>query len=356
MKLWQLSERGSTIERDGQTQMRAGIRDIAVALPDRVVTNSELNEEHPDWNFGLLAEKAGVCERRIAANGETALDLAERACRKLFSTHPILNSELDILIFCTQTSDHLLPPNSCILHGRLGLSESVATFDLSHACSGYIYALAQAQAFIRSTIARNVVVVNADTYSKLIHPADRSTRALFGDGAAATWLSASDRQEGIIDVVCRTAGIHYDKFIVRAGGCRLPRSAETAVEITDESGNVRTAEHVSMSGREILAFVNSKIPRHVEEVLARNQLSRDEIDFYVFHQASAMVLDSLTRLLRLPKDKVVRDLSNVGNTVSASIPIAIHHAWTRERWPGGTLALMCGFGVGLSWGSALVRF
>jgi 3-oxoacyl-[acyl-carrier-protein] synthase III len=336
--------------------MRTLLRDVASALPDRVVTNRQLQTEHPDWNFAMLVEKAGVQERHIARDDETALDLGERACRDLFARWPALADNLDVLIFCTQTPDHVLPPNSCILHGRLGLAEHVTAFDLNHACSGYIYAIAQAQAFILARMAKNVLIVNADTYSKLIHSNDRSARALFGDGAAATWIEAGDESIGIVDVVCRTAGAHYDKFIVPAGGCRHARSNTTCLESTDDSGNVRTLEHIHMSGRDILAFVTSKIPKHVDEVLNRNQLSREQIDLYIFHQASAMVLDSLSRLLRLPEEKVYRNLSRIGNTVSASIPLALADARVSGQLKSPATVLLCGFGVGLSWGSAVVRF
>lgn len=336
--------------------MRAVIRDIAAALPEHVVTNARLHAEHPDWNFAALAEKAGVSERRIAAEDETALDLGQRACRALLAANPALGESVDLLIFCTQTPDHVLPPNSCVLHQRLGLAEHVAAFDLSHACSGFIYALSQARAHIAAGLARNVLIVNADTYSKLIHSADRSSRALFGDGAAATWVQASELPKGITDVVCGTAGAGYDKFIVPAGGFRRPRCGTTCVEKTDESGNVRTAENIYMSGREILAFVNRKIPQHVDDVLSRNQLKRDDIDLYVFHQASAMVLDSLTRLLQLPPAKVFRNMDKIGNTVSASIPLALAEARAAGRLNSPATVLLCGFGAGYSWGSAIVRF
>lgn len=336
--------------------MRAIIRDITSALPEQVVTNAQLHAEHPEWNFAALAEKVGVKQRRIAADDETSLDFGERACRVLLDRHSGLLDLVDILIFCTQTPDHVLPPNSCLLHQRLGLVERVAAFDLAHACSGFIYAISQARAYIAAGMARNVLIVNADTYSKLIHPDDRSARALFGDGATATWIEATEDARGIVDVVCCTAGSLFDKFIVPAGGCRCPRSKATGEEFTDASGNVRTAEHIHMSGRDILAFVNKRIPQHIDEVLARNQITREDIDLYVFHQASAMVLDSLTRLLRLPQSKVFRNLDQIGNTVSASIPLALAEARAGGRLASPATVLLCGFGAGFSWGTAIVRF
>jgi 3-oxoacyl-[acyl-carrier-protein] synthase-3 len=336
--------------------MRAAIRDIASALPEQVVGNARLHAEHPAWNFAALADKSGVEQRHIAAADQTSLDLGEQACCELFAQHPELADRIDLLIFCTQTPDHVLPPNSCLLHHRLGLAERVAAFDLSHACSGFVYALSVAHAHIAAGMARHVLIVNADTYSKLIHSGDRSARALFGDGATATWVEATGQDRGVVDVECGTAGALFDKFLVPAGGCRLPRSQATAVELADASGNVRTAEHIHMSGRDILAFVNRKIPAHVDAILARNQLTHDDIDVFVFHQASAMVLDSLTRALRLPPAKEFRNLDRVGNLVSASIPLALAEIRAAGRLAPPATALLCGFGAGVSWGTAIVRF
>lgn len=335
----------------------ASIRTIATAFPLAVLENDALLEGATGLYGDLVTRRTGVSQRHIAAEGETALDLGEAACRKLFAEQPDLPSQIDTLIFCTQSPDYVLPPNSCLLHGRLELAESVTAFDLPHACSGYIYALKLAQSLIVSGAAENILLVTADTYTKYLHPQDRSTRLLFGDAGAATWIAPASAERGIRDVVCGTAGQHFETFLIPAGGCRQPVSdALRQQEVRDTTGNVRTPAHIHMAGREVLSFVADRIPPHIREVLAKNQCSLADIDWFVFHQASNVVLDTLISLLDLDPAKVLRHLETVGNTVSASIPITLQHARQNDLIHPGQLVLLCGFGVGLSWGSALVRW
>lgn len=335
---------------------RARIVSLAAALPQNCVTNAALATQQPGWNFELLAAKAGVEQRHVARDDETALDLAEAACRILLNEVPERAAALDVLISCTQSPDHILPSNSCRLHGRLQLPQRVATFDLSHACSGYVYSLQLAQAFIRSQMARKILIVTAETYSKFIHPSDRSARSLFGDGAAATWLEATDDAHGVLDVQCGTDGSGFEHFYIPAGGARCPSSTVTRQETTDASGNVRSDEQIHMAGREILSFVSTVVPRQIRELLDQNRVTPDDVDLFVFHQASAMALDVITRELRLSPEKVFRNLAKVGNTVSASIPLALLDAQRAGLLTEGKLVVLCGFGAGLSWGSALLRW
>lgn len=336
---------------------RAQLRDIAIALPDQVVTNDDLLAVIPPDKRAVMVRHTGVFKRHISQTGETALDLGEKACRSLFNKHPDLPDRVDALIFCTQSPDYLLPSNACVLHGRLGLADTVAAFDLPHACSAYIYAISLVQALIVSGAKDHILVVTADTYSKYIHPQDRSTRLIFGDGAAATWFAAGDSNRSVTDVVCGTDGRYFDKFWVPAGGCREPlNDALRQCETRDSSGNVRSRADIHMAGRDMFSFVSSRIPPHVRAVLARNGLTVDSIDRFVFHQASGVILDSLTQLLGADPARVIRHLDDVGNTVSASIPMALHAALDDGRIRAGQLVLLCGFGAGLSWGSALLKW
>jgi len=336
------------------TGARTAIEAIAVALPDRVLSNDDLKKEHPDWGFERLEQRTGVFARHIAAEGETALDFALRACQQLEAEGRLRPDEINALIFCTQSPDYVMPPNSCILHGKLGLPAGVMAFDITLACSGYIYGLQLADSLIRSGSARRVLLATADTYSRYIHSGDRATRCLFGDGGAVSVLSASPDGRGIRDIRCGTAGRQHEKFIIPAGGMRVARSAETARETADLSGNVRSAEHIRMDGIGVLSFFNATVPCSVKEILAANQLSLADVDLFVFHQASQIVLDSLRGALAIPQEKMVYDLAEVGNLVSASIPVALQHAFERGQAKHGQLALLCGFGVGLSWATALV--
>jgi 3-oxoacyl-[acyl-carrier-protein] synthase-3 len=330
------------------------IEAIAHSLPATVLTNQQLHAEYPNWDFGRLEKRAGVLSRRIARDDETALDFAYRACQELEGRGELRAQEIDALIFCTQSPDHIMPPNACILHGKLGLKPEALAFDITLACSGFVYGLQLADSFLKSGAASRVLLATADTYTRFIHPGDRATRCLFGDGGAVTILTHAD-SGGIRDILCRTAGKQYEKFIIPAGGMRVPCSAATRTEAVDPSGNVRTAEHIKMDGLGVLSFFNNAVPCAVKDILRRNQLSLADVDVFVFHQASQIALDSLRSALGIPVEKMVYDLAEVGNLVAASIPVALHRALERGQARPGQLALLCGFGVGLSWGAALVE-
>jgi 3-oxoacyl-[acyl-carrier-protein] synthase-3 len=336
---------------------RVEIADIAYRLPDRVVTNTELAEAHPDWDMGRVASRAGVLTRHIAADGETALDLGAAASKALLARHPGLIERLDGLIFCTQTPDYVMPPNACLLHEQLGLRDEVLAMDTNLACSGFVYALAVAEGLISAGTCHDLLIVTADTYSRLTNAGDRAVRTLFGDAGAATWVHASgDGQRGVLDLQCATSGKGYQSFYVPAGGFRTPSSAATSREETDRSGNVRTAEDIHMDGLGVLSFVQSKVPGQVRDLLSRNGVTTEDLDLVVFHQASKMALETLTRSLGLDARIVFQNLGSVGNTVSASIPISLAQGAEEGRTPAGSLVLLSSFGVGLSWASALVRF
>jgi 3-oxoacyl-[acyl-carrier-protein] synthase-3 len=335
--------------------MRVKIKDIDYYLPERLVTNEELQRENPNWDMSSIEERVGVLRRHIAGDDETALDLSVQACKKLFSRSEDAKEQIDAIIFCTQSNDYILPPNSCILHKILDLGEDVFAFDFNHACSGYPYGLALSQGLICSGIAKNILLVNADTYSKYISKQDRSVRVLFGDGAAVSWIVVSDSKQGIIDIQCSTYGNFYDKFIIPAGGCRMQKCKETAIPRTDDSGNIRTLENIRMDGMGVLSFVNSKIPKQIKQILHQNGLAINDIDLFIFHQASKLALDKLTHLLAIKPEKVYQNLEDVGNTVSASIPIALKNALDNGRLSTGDKVLLSGFGVGFSWGTAIIE-
>ena len=335
--------------------MRIKIEAIEYYLPAKIISNDDLKAENPSWDINLLESRLGVAKRHIADDNETALDLALQACKKLFAKSKDIKNQIDSIIFCTESPDYILPPNSCILHKMLDLSDDVFAFDFNLACSGYIYGLALAQGLICSGNAKNILLINADTYSKYINKQDRSTRMLFGDGAAVSLITASNSTQGLIDIQCSTSGKDYDKFIIPAGGCRKPKSVETSLPVVNESGNVRMLENIHMDGMGILVFVNSKVPLQLLSLLERNGLTIDQIDLFAFHQASKMTLDSIERLLKIKPGKVFRNLKEIGNTVSASIPILLKDAIDKGRVSTGDKVVLSGFGVGLSWGAAIVE-
>jgi 3-oxoacyl-[acyl-carrier-protein] synthase-3 len=335
--------------------MRIKISDIAYYLPEKLVSNDDFHKENSHWDMSRVESKVGVASRYIAGESETALDIAHAACLKLFDDHPGLEEKVDALIFCTQSNDYIMPPNACVLHGRLGLSEKVIAFDFNLACSGFVYGLSMAQGFILSGQAANVLLVTADTYSKYINRLDRSVRVLFGDGGAVTWLTPSDTTQGMHSITCATAGAYYDKFMISAGGCRMPKSPETAITTEDNSGNIRCLENIHMDGIGVLSFINAKVPIQIKEVLAENSLSVDDIRLFLFHQASKMTLDSLTKLLKLGPEQIYQNLNRVGNLVSASIPVLLKGALEEGLLKEGDLVIISGFGVGLSWATALYK-
>lgn len=335
--------------------MSGVIRHISFALPSQVLPNDDLAQENPSWDMATVADRAGVSSRHIAAADETAFDLSVQACESLIAESDLELSSIDAIVYCTQSPDYVMPGNAHLLHRHLGLSDRVLAFDYSLACSGYIYGLAFADSFITSGLASEILLVTADTYSKRIHPKDRSARVLFGDGAAASYVSGSGDGPSIVAVELGSHGGDYEKFYVPAGGLRTPSSVETKLETTDRHGNVRTPESIHMDGLGVWAWVNSTVPGHVGAFLARQSLSPADVDLYVFHQASKMTLDSVAKTLELPPEKMYVQMSEVGNLVSSSIPVALRMALDEGRARPGNRVLLCGFGVGFSYGSALVQ-
>jgi 3-oxoacyl-[acyl-carrier-protein] synthase III len=332
----------------------ASIAGIDYVLPARRINNDELARRHPQWQMPQVAIQTGVQSRGWSEAGETALDLAELACRKLAGRSGVDLAKTDALLFCTQSPDYVMPPNACLLQHRLGMPRTIAALDYTLACSGFIYGLYLAKGLVESGLAEHVLLVTAETYSKWIHPDDRGPMTLFGDGAAATLVAAGEG--GIGRFALATDGEGASAFVVPAGGARLPRSLETALPTTDHNGNIRTAENLYMDGQAVLDFVKKEIPALVRRLLDQDGLTLDDLDMVIFHQASQVTLDFLFRALRVPPTKQFTNIAIVGNTVSASIPIALRDAELQGRLKPGMRVLVVGFGVGLSWGGCIVRW
>ena len=332
------------------------IQDIQYYLPNDSIDNEYLGSKNPSWDMNVLYNKTGVSTRYYAKDDETALDLSVKACEELFKNKPEIRDLIDGLIFCTQSNDYIMPPNSSILHGVLNLSEDVFAYDFNLACSGFVYGLSMAHGLINGGIAKNILLINADTYSKYINKKDRSTKVLFGDAASVSYLKESSNKKGIIGFRSSTSGKNYKKFIIPAGGCRIPKSKDTGSIVTDKSGNVRSSENIHMDGMGIFAFVNSKVPKQINSLLNDNNFSVNDIDVFIFHQASKLAIDSLTKILKIDNSKVFTNIHSVGNTVSASIPIALKCAISAGKIQEGDKVLCSGFGVGLSWASCIIQY
>jgi 3-oxoacyl-[acyl-carrier-protein] synthase III len=332
------------------------IRSIAYALPERELSNSDLESEYPGWNMAKVVERAGVRSRRVAEADETAFDLSVRACEKLADHGGVDMSAIDAILYCTQTPDHVMPGNAHLLHHHLGLGDDVLAFDYTLACSGYVYGLALADSLVRAGLGSEVLLVTAETYSKRIHPGDRSTRVLFGDGAAVTHLSGGEGGGRIVAARLCSQGRVFERAFIPAGGARRPRTEATRREAADRSGNVRTEETIHMDGVGVWSFVNSAIPGHIASFLAERSLNMEDVDLCVFHQASKVTHDSLVKALGVEPEKLYTHLEDVGNLVSASIPVALRAALDEGAIRPGDLVLLSGFGAGASYGSVLVEF
>lgn len=327
---------------------------IEYALPSRIVTNAELEHQHPGWKMGDVINRTGVEARRWVSENETALDLGERACRKLFERLGTKLSSVDTILFCTQSPDHSMPPNATLLQCRLGFTKHVAALDYTLACSGYVYGLYLAKALIRSGMSEGLLLVTAETYSKWMHPEDRGPMTLFGDGAAATLILPGN--PGIGEIVLGSDGSAAKCFMVPAGGARQPSSADTKMMISDKNDNHRTLENLYMNGAAVLDFIKREVPSSIALLLKRSGFTMDDIDLVIFHQASKVTLDVLQKALHLPPAKLFSNISQVGNTVSASIPIALKDAENSGLLKPNMRVLLSGFGVGLSWGACIIQW
>lgn len=299
-------------------------------------------------------EKTGIESRAIAGNDECASDLGTRAAKKIFDSGKWKPADIDFLLFCTQSPDYFLPTTACKIHRDLGLSPHCGALDFNLGCSGFIYGLSLAKGLIAGGIAQRVLLITADTYSKYIHPLDKSVRAIFGDGAAATLIGASE-ESGIEEFVLGTDGTGIPNLIVPAGGQRIPCTPNTAQEHTDASGNTRSQNHLYMSGGEIFNFTIAAVPQLLTEVLKKNNKTMEKIDYFVFHQANRYMLEHLRKKSGIPSEKFCINMKDYGNTVSASIPMALQAAIIDKLIHLSDTICLIGFGVGYSWGGVTIR-
>ncbi len=330
--------------------MKAYIKDIAYYLPERVVTNEELIKEFPEWSVEKIADKVGVLKRHVAAPEETAADMAAKAAETLFAKGLVQKSEVDFVLLCTQSPDYFLPSSSCVIQDRLGLPTVCGALDINLGCSGYEYGLALAKGLILGGVSKNVLLLTAETYNKYLHPRDKGNRTIFGDGATATLVS----MEGFAEIgqfSLGTDGSGAKDLIVKTGASRYPAKFD---DLTfDEGGNPRSSDYLFMDGSEIFMFTLVKVPKMLKAVLAVNELKKEDIDLFVFHQANKYMLEHLKNKLKIEDEKFFVNIANVGNTVSSTVPIALCDARVDGKLKGNTL--LAGFGVGLSWGATVIK-
>lgn len=301
---------------------------IAWYVPVNEITNSHLVDIYPEWTEDKIFAKTGIVSRHVSAKGEFALDLAELAARKLFDECYVRAEEIGFLLLCTQSPEFRLPSSACLLQDRLGIPTTAGALSFDHGCSGFVYGLSLAKGLIVGGMAKKVLLVTAETYTKYIAPEDKSTRSIFGDGAAATLIDEGTASR-IGAFSFGTDGAGAEKLIVRNG-------------------------KLFMDGPDIFNFTLDVVPQTMDDVLAKNNLTRADIDLYVFHQANKFMLDTIRKVNGLPRDKFYINLEETGNTVSSTIPIALKQLDDAGRLHPGMKVMVMGFGVGLSWGATII--
>ena len=334
--------------------MGAYIRAISYYLPDRVVTNEDLVKEFPEWDVEKVYNKVGVKERHLAGETETAGDLAEKAALKLLEEYQVSPSDIDFLLLCTQSPDYRLPSTACILQDRLGIPTSAGAFDYDLGCSGCIYGMAVAKGLIAAGLASNVLLLTAETYTKYLHPDDKSNRTIFGDGAAACLISNEKGLAEIGDFVFGTDGSGADNLIVKTQGARFQE--RTGLSTVDDDGHVNREDYLYMNGSAIFNFTLEQVPPMMKQLLEKSGLTKDEIDYFVFHQANKYMLSTIRKVCGISKDKFYIDLDHTGNTVSSTILIGLKDCLEQGLVRPGMKVMACGFGVGLSYGGTILHF
>ncbi len=316
-----------------------------MAVPDRVLTNADL-EKMVDTTDEWIVSRTGIRERRMADKAESTYTLAARAGERALEMTELDAADLDLVIVATASPEHLFPATACLVQDTLGAVKAGA-FDLSAACSGFIFAVNMAAQAIQTGAIENALVIGAETLSRLINWEDRGTCILFGDGAGAFVLQGRDRPGGVLSCVMRSDGSGGDLLSVPAGGSRLPASLET----------VHRKQHtIQMNGREVFRFATRVMAGATREVVARAGLKLEDIELFVPHQANLRIIEAAARGLHLPMERFMVNIERYGNTSSASIPMAVCEAVEQGRLHPGDHLVLVGFGGGLTWGALALQW
>ncbi len=334
--------------------MKVYIKDIAYYLPTKVITNEQLVQEFPEWSVEKIVDKVGIKERHVAAEDETAMDMAVSAAEVLFQQGKCQKEDIDFVLLCTQSPDYFLPSSSCLVQSRLGLRKDIGALDYNLGCSGYVYGISLAKGLVVAGIAKNVLLLTSETYNKHLHPRDKGNRSIFGDGASATVISDNGIAE-IGEFQLGTNGEGANNLILKTGGMRHPDRAND-LSYDEKNGNPLSSDYLFMDGSEIFAFTLTHVPKLIKKVLAKNDMEQKDVDLFVLHQANKYMLDFLKKKCKIEDDKFYYCIENVGNTVSSSIPIALVEAMKEGRVKEQQKVLIAGFGVGYSWAGTMLKF
>jgi 3-oxoacyl-[acyl-carrier-protein] synthase III len=323
----------------------AHITGWGMAVPSKVLTNSDL-EKMVDTNDEWIQSRTGIRQRHIANDEETTASLAIDATLNALKVANLNPTEIELIIVSTSTPEYLFPATACLVQDRIGATHAGA-FDLSAACSGFIFALNMATQAIRSGSIQNAIVIGAETLSRFVNWEDRNTCILFGDGAGAFVLQAGEEPGGLLTAIMRSDGSGGDLLSVPAGGSRMPASVDT----------ILNKQHtIHMNGREVFRFATRVIAQATREAVAASQLKIKDIQLVIPHQANLRIIEAAMRGLEIPLDQCFINIERYGNTSTASIPIATCEAIQQGRLQSGDNTVFVGFGAGLTWGAAVVRW
>lgn len=334
--------------------MQAAIRAIEYHLPEAVLETEALAREFPEWPAAKIESKLGISRRHIAAPGECSSDLGIAAAKSLFASGAVAAKDIDFLLFCTQSPDYFLPTTACLVQTALDIPTQAGALDFNLGCSGFVYGLSLAKGLIETGQAANVLLITAETYSKFLHPRDKSVRTIFGDAAAATWIGGGGESDTLGPFVFGTDGRGAKHLMVPQGGLRNRAAASEAVE--DEEGNWRGPADLYMNGAEVFSFTMTEVPAAIAALLRRTGATLADYDLFVFHQANRHMLNHLRKISGIPEERFYIGMERCGNTVSSTIPIALRDAAEQGRLRPGHRVMAVGFGVGFSWCAAALKW
>lgn len=331
-----------------------GIAGMSACVPKTVIHNYEYTQYFPEDVVRKVVDKIGIYERRFADERTCSSDLCFAAAEKLIADMEIDRSEIDVLIFISQTGDYRMPATSVLLQERLKLSKSAMVFDLTLGCSAFLYGLTVAYALSAQPNIRKILVLDGETRSKVYSPKDRKTAFLFGDAGIAALID-KDNRYGDSFFSLNADGSMESAIKINGGGYRNPSSEETIQErVVDEYGNIRTDEQGYMDGESVFNFVAREIPRDIKKLCAFAEEDLQQIDYYVFHQANNFMNQFLAKKIKINPEKMPSNLSKYGNTSSVSVPLTIVSELRNDLLEDKKI-LLSAFGVGLSWGSAILN-
>ena len=336
-------------------------RNTGILAVDYTLGQDTLSYQELEARFGADAMKkvltgAGIRNRRVAPAGVCGSDLALDSARRLIEKHGIDPAAIDLLIFCTQSPDYLLPTTACLLHEKLGLKKQCAAFDINLGCSQYVYGLSVANGMIVSGAASLALLLTGDTMARTVHPMDRSVAPLMGDAGSATLLGPVSGGAGFLGFELGTDGSGAAHLMLPSSGFRNPVGAATDVESTDAEGNIRSPRNLYMNGAAIFHFAISTVPKTIQSLLTRLGLTIEQVDLFLFHQANQYMLDYLVKKMKIPAEKTHFFLEDVGNTSGSTVPVVLTEAWRAGKVKPGALVVLMGFGVGLSWAATAIRW